>query len=415
MTGRSAVCVVSMVAGLAMAAEPPASSGAGWVDLFNGSDLTGWHATGDIDAWTVAGGEIAGLGSGRGGWIQTDKMYRDFELYLEFNVPPEGNSGVGLRGSSVGDPAFTGMEVQILDTFGKEPTLTFCGAVYDAIAPTEMAVKPAGEWNAYHIRLVGDTLNVWLNGKHIQQDQRLDSRGFVHTQDVVSPLMDRLTTGYISLQDHGDPVHFRSIRVKDLSADADPGDFEAIFNGQDLTGWTQRGGGSWTAEDGTLVGRDGPGHLFTDATWGDFEFRAFVKVSEHGNSGMYLRTVPRPEDPNTWPLGYEAQVDNHDPRNFTGCIYDRARPVGHDGPLTRDEAWFDYRVRAVGNHIQTWINGVAMVDTTLDNFAEGHMALQTHNPGNVIMYRDIQVRVLDGEGKPAAEVAPAGGVHQAVQ
>lgn len=406
---------MSLAAGLAMAAEPPASSGDGWVDLFNGSDLTGWHATGDIAAWTAANGEIAGLGSGRGGWIQTDKMYRDFELYLEFNVPAEGNSGVGLRGSSVGDPAFTGFEVQILDTAGKDPTLTFCGSVYDAIAPTEMAVKPAGEWNQYHIKMVGDTLNVWLNGVHIQQDQVLDDRGFVHTPDQLWALKDRLPTGYISLQDHGDPVRFRNLRIKDLSEDADPGDFAPVFNGTDLTGWHQRGGGEWLVEDGVLVGRNGPGHLFSDQTWGDFEFRAFVKVNTRGNSGMYMRTVPRPENPDTWPLGYECQVDNHDPRNFTGCVYDRAWPEGQDGPLTRDEAWFDYRVRAVGNRIQTWINGVAMVDTNLDNFNVGHMALQTHHPGNEIMYKDIQVRVLNEAGDPAAVPPAAASPAETVQ
>lgn len=401
---------------LAALAAPPPSTGPGWTDLFNGADLAGWHATGDINAWTAANGEIAGLGSGRGGWIQTDKMYRDFELYLEFNVPPSGNSGVGLRGSTVGDPAFTGMEVQILDTFGKAATLTFCGSVYDAIAPTEMAVKPAGEWNAYHITLIGDTLNVWLNGKHIHENQRLDERGFVHTEDNPSPLMDRLTTGYISLQDHGDPVRYRNLRIKDLSPDADPGDFTPIFNGRDLSGWHQRGGGEWVVQGGTLVGRNGPGHLFSDDTWSDFEFRAFVKVNTRGNSGMYLRTIPRPEDPNTWPLGYECQVDNHDPRNFTGCVYDRAWPGHQDAPITRDNAWFDYRVRAVGNRIQTWINGELMVDANLDNFSVGHMALQTHHPGNEIMYRDIQVRVLDAAGEPVAPAArPAGQDETAIQ
>jgi hypothetical protein len=144
-------------------------------------------------------------------------------------------------------------------------------------------------------------------------------------------------------------------------------------------------------EEGALVGRDGPGHLFSNDTFADIEIRAFVKVSAGGNSGIYVRTVPRPDDPNTWPLGYEAQIDNHDPKNFTGCIYDRAWPAGR-APITRDEAWFDYRIRARGNHIQTWVNGVAMTDATLDTFKEGSIALQTHNPANVIMYKDIQVR-----------------------
>lgn len=404
---RSAIALAACCTWVAAAAPPPESTGNGWVDLFNGDDLSGWRATGEIAHWAVAGGELVALGSGRGGWLQTDRMYRDFELYLEFNVPPRGNSGVGLRGSSVGDPAFTGFEIQILDTFGRDPTLTFCGAVYDAIAPTQMAVRPSGEWNAYHITLIGDTLNVWLNGAHIHQDQRLDQRGFVHVEANPSPLADRLPTGYISLQDHGDPIRFRNLRIKDLSQDPDPGDFEPIFNARDLSGWHLRGGGEWVVEGGTLVARNGPGHLFTDQTWEDLEFRAFVRVNTRGNSGMYFRTVPRPDNPDTWPLGYEAQVDNNDPRNFTGCIYDRAWPADQPAPITRDNAWFDYRVRAVGDHIQTWINGVPMVDARLGNFRSGHMALQAHHPGNEVRYRDIQVRRLDPAGRPVAADVPA--------
>ena len=121
-----------------------------------------------------------------------------------------------------------------------------------------------------------------------------------------------------------------------------------------------------------------------------------VRVNERGNSGVYFRTVPRPEDPDTWPLGYEAQVDNHDPKNFTGVVYDRAWPEGVDAPLTRDGAWFDYRIVAKGDRVRTWINGTPMVDTTLDLFDEGHVAFQTHHEGNVIEYRDVRWRVPRG-------------------
>ena len=76
-------------------------------------------------------------------------------------------------------------------------------------------------------------------------------------------------------------------------------------------------------------------------------------------------------------------------------------------PITRDNAWFDYRIRAVGNQVQTWINGVEMVQATLDAFPAGHFALQTHHKGNEIMYRDIQVRDISTGVKGAA--APAAG------
>ena len=89
--------------------------------LFNGNDLTGWRAMfgGSLDAWAVENGEIVVAQAGRGGWLRTERMYRDFELEFDFLIPPGGNSGVGLRCSSVGDPAFSGFEVQIFDSHGR--------------------------------------------------------------------------------------------------------------------------------------------------------------------------------------------------------------------------------------------------------------------------------------------------------
>jgi len=361
----------------------------GWRLLFDGTTLDGWTASGSRDAWGVRDGEIVVVDPGKGGWLRTTRMYRDFELRLDFVVPENGNSGVGLRGSSVGDPAFTGLEIQILDTHGQEPDLTNCGAVYDAIAPDAMAVRPPGEWNHYRIRLVGNRLDAWLNDVRIHEDETLDGRGFVHTPDRPSPLRDRVPTGFVSLQDHGDAVRFRNLAILDLSPDPDPGDFEPITPSGDLADWITTGGGSWTLEGGDVVGRDGPGHLFSRRAWSDLELRAFVRVNANGNGGVYFRTRPRSDDPDGWPVGYEAQVDQHDPSNFTGAVYGRA-PA--EALVTRDDAWFDLRIRAEGTRVRTWVNGLPMVDASLEEFSDGHVALQTHHPGNEIRFRDVQVR-----------------------
>lgn len=374
-------------------------AGQGWALLFDGSTLDGWTTPGA--AWTVKDGEIV-TPQASGWWLRTTRMYRDFELKLDFLLTPGANSGVGLRGSSTGDPAFTGMEIQILDTFGQEPKLGSCGAVYNAIVPSSSAVRAPGEWNSYHIRLVGDELTVTLNGVVIHDKQKLDQRGIFRTPEQPMPLADRLPTGYIALQEHGKEVRFRNIKVRDLSPDPDAGGFEAIFNGANVEGWTARGGTNWVVEDGALVGIDGPGHLFSPKAYTDLEMRAFVRVNTRGNSGFYFRTVPNAANPDTWPTGYEAQVDQHDPKNFTGCIYDRAWPAAQGGPITRDNAWIDYRVRAVGDHIQTWINGVRMVDAKLSDFASGHVVLQGHHKGNRVEWRDIQVRDLSGGVRPRA-------------
>tara|TARA_R110002096_G_scaffold173781_10_gene349165 strand:+ start:125530 stop:126720 length:1191 start_codon:yes stop_codon:yes gene_type:complete len=366
----------------------------GWVELFNGKDLSGWACEGNLDAWGVVDGELVTLKPGEGWWIRTDKMYRDFELKLDFWMPEGGNSGVGVRGSSNGDPAFTGFEVQILDTFGEEPADHTCGSVYTAITASKMAVKPAGQWNSYKIRVVGDTVDVTLNGVKVLDDEVLDDRGYYRSPENPLPLKDRATTGYISLQDHGHPFRFKNIKIKDLSVDPEPDGMVALID-DGLKGWFAEDKAEWTNEGGSLVGRKGPGHLFTKREYTDFEMRAMVKVNERGNSGMYFHVTPNPDPNNPWPNGYEAQVDNHDPKNFTGVIYDKAWPADHTGPITRDNAWFDYRIRVEGDWIRTWINGEAMVDTHLSEFDRGHLAVQGHHDVNVIEYRDIRVLELD--------------------
>lgn len=388
--------VLAMIAA-ALATSPAAAQE--WTDLFNGEDLSGWVASGDNDAWGVKDGEIVTLKPGRGGWLRTDRMYRDFEVTLEFWLPENGNSGVGLRGSSGGDPAFTGFEVQILDTHDQDPDVRNCGSVYEAVAPSEMAVKAPGQWNTYRIRLVGDLLDVWLNDRQIHKATQLDDRGFFRNESQPLPLNTRATTGYIALQDHGHAFRFRNLRIKDLSTDPEPAGMTHLIThaGDDglPEGWFQEDAGEWTIENGALVGRGGPGHLFSEKTYRDFEFRALVRVNDRGNSGMYFRTRPNPAANNPWPIGHEAQIDHRDPRNFTGVIYNEAWPTYLKAPVSRDNAWFDYRVRAEGQRVRTWINGVPMVDAHLDAHTDGHIALQGHHDGNEIMFKDLRILELD--------------------
>ena len=89
--------------------------------------------------------------------VSTQK-FKDFKLHIEFNIPPKSNSGVYLRGR---------YEVQVTDDYGQEPHSRRCGGIYGFIAPTEMAVKPAGEWNTYDITLIGREVTVIFNGKTV--------------------------------------------------------------------------------------------------------------------------------------------------------------------------------------------------------------------------------------------------------
>jgi hypothetical protein len=122
------------------------------IKLFNGKDLSGWHALGE-NQWKVEGGILRSLHSGAN--LVTDKTFTDFKLHIEFRYPKESNSGVYLRGR---------YEAQVEDSKGKEPAVGFLGAIYGFIAPSEMAAKDAGDWQSYDITLVGRMVTVALNG-----------------------------------------------------------------------------------------------------------------------------------------------------------------------------------------------------------------------------------------------------------
>lgn len=375
----------------------------GWHALFNGTDLTGWTTSGNIDAWDVEDGAIV-CRPGGGNWLRTVDQYRDFELLAEFKVSEGANSGIGLRASSTGDPAFTGFELQVYDSHGQDPAINGCGAIYNAIAPTVQAVRPAGEWNTCRVKVVGDTLNVWLNDEHIHVDQKLDDRGIRHRPEDKVPLRARVKSGYICLQDHGDPVAYRNLKIKPIRvhpldripADSEPA-WRDLFNGRDLDGWDVKGNATWAVENGMIVGRDGgPGHLYSTEKFRDFEVRAKVMINTRGNSGFYFRANPPEGNPNSWPAGYEAQVDHNDPKNFTGCLYDRA---WSHGLVTKENEWFDYAVRAVGDQITVAINGKTTLTTMQDAFESGSIAFQGHHPGSVVRVRDVQIRSLDNHPK----------------
>src|SRR5262249_19831481 len=122
---------------------------------------------GKMEAWGVENGLLFTTGSG-GGWLMTEKEYGDFELLLEYKVPVNGNSGVAIRRPPEGHPAYTGMEMQMLDDDGPEykdlQPWQYTGAIYGVVAPKKGATKPAGEWNLMKIVGKGRQVTVEING-----------------------------------------------------------------------------------------------------------------------------------------------------------------------------------------------------------------------------------------------------------
>jgi hypothetical protein len=166
----------------------------------------------------------------------------------------------------------------------------------------------------------------------------------------------------------------------------------SLFNGKDLTGWTAHGKATWSVQDGVLVGVGGMGHIYADPVCSDFELKGAFRISEQGakaNSGLYFRANAPADDVDGFPRGYEAQICNSQDA-YTGWLWKPGTPTGKATELlTKDGEWFTYRIRAVGDHIQFWINDKPVMTYDDAEYKTGHFAIQGHNPGMKIEAKDL--------------------------
>ena len=189
---------------------------ADWKPLFNGQDLSGWKSVdGPSSSWKVEDGMLYCSGEG-GGWLSTDKQYSNFELEVEFRVPPGGNSGVFLRAPHDANPAFSGMEIQVLDDYSDQygdlkPT-QYCGSLYDVAAANPRVSKKAGEWQKMSILCNGANVQVTLNGTRV-----VDADLGAHPDKLATHPGLKRTSGYVGLQNHGSRLDYRTIKIREIS------------------------------------------------------------------------------------------------------------------------------------------------------------------------------------------------------
>lgn len=212
--GLCLVCLSQTVAIGDDTSKDTATVPEGYVSLFNGKDLTGWKIhNGKLASWGADKGLLVVKGGG-GGWLMTDKEYGNFELRLEFKVPKGGNSGVALRSPMKGDPAYTGMEIQILDdpNYKGLQKWQHTGSIYGVVPASKVPTKPVGEWNSYKITCKDRKVTIELNGEKVV-DADLDEHVKKHAASHPGILRK---TGHIGLQEHGGRVEFRNIYIKEL-------------------------------------------------------------------------------------------------------------------------------------------------------------------------------------------------------
>jgi len=192
----------------------------GFVSLFNGKDLTGWQ--GAIQGYRVEDGVLV-CPKGGGGNLLTQKQYGDFVFRFEFRLTPGANNGVGIRTPPQGNPAYVGMEIQILDDGhpkyqGWLKDYQCHGSIYGVVPAKRGFLKPAGQWNSEEIYCKGRRVKVTLNGTVILDadlDEVLKKTGGKTLDGADHPGLKR-DKGHLGFLGHGDHVEFRNLRIKEL-------------------------------------------------------------------------------------------------------------------------------------------------------------------------------------------------------
>lgn len=219
--------------GLATTATAAEKGKQGFVTLFNGKDLAGWktEATG---RWVVEDGSLtlkdrSDAQEHNLEYLWTEKAYGDFILELEFKIPERANSGVFIRTSDLKDPVYSGIEIQVCNSYGRKDLSKggTAGAIYDCLAPSKNAIKEPGQWNQLRVLCRDNKIGVVLNGERIiamDLDQWTEPKKNPDGTENKFPkaIKDFARKGHVGLQDHGLPVWYRNIRIRELNGPPRP-------------------------------------------------------------------------------------------------------------------------------------------------------------------------------------------------
>ena len=208
----------------------------GWQLLFDGKSTDGWHTYGKQNVgneWKVEDGIIhldAGTKNAERGDLVTNEEYENFDLKLDWKISEKGNSGIIFYVHE--DPKKypqtynTGIEMQVLDNgtptrLGQPDGKIYthrAGDLYDLLTSKEV-VNPLGQWNQIEIKSINGKLDFYMNGQHTLSTKIWDGnwkKMVAISKFKTMPGFATFKTGKIALQDHGDDVWFRNIRIKRL-------------------------------------------------------------------------------------------------------------------------------------------------------------------------------------------------------
>lgn len=384
----------------------------GWSLLFDGESMNGWRdfkGEGITAPWQVEKGTLTSLGEGSDstGYIVSQKQYENFIVTFDWKVEDGGNSGFlyhVVERPQYKVPYVTGPEYQLIDDEGfKAPLEEWqkAGADYAMYVadPSKKQLKKAGQWNNTKIVFDNGMVEYWLNDQKIIEFEAWTEDWFKRKESGkwdFAPEYGLARSGHIALQDHGDRVWFRNMKIKELPRKPKQ---ETLFNGKDLTGWEIYGTEKWYVENGELVCESGPdkayGYLGTRKYYDDFELLIDFKQSANGNSGIFIRSwITKGVSISGW------QVEVAPPGNDSGGIYESygrgwiAQIPDEKESILQMGEWNTMKIRLQGDNVKTWLNGELMTDLTDGKIGEGkgRIMLQIHSGGGIkVNWKNIQL------------------------
>lgn len=222
-------CVLAMMESLAQNTLTSQEKKDGWILLFDGKSTNGWHNFNSDQVgpgWKVDDGALhLDTSSGKGGDLLTAEEYQDFELQFEWKISACGNSG--LIFNVVEDKKYTevwhtGPEMQVLDNSCHPDAKIHkhrAGDLYDLIPCSTETVKPAGEWNQVRMISKNASYEFWLNGTKVvtftMHDAKWDEL-IRQSKFKDMPDFGKALKGHLALQDHGDKVWYRNIKIRKI-------------------------------------------------------------------------------------------------------------------------------------------------------------------------------------------------------
>lgn len=429
-------------AALAMLSQPPQPAASplspveqaqGFLPLSSENATTLWRGYKQdafpTKGWTInSEGVISSTAGASAGDIITTDQFGDFELTLQYKTAPKANSGIiyGIA-EKHGATWQTGPEFQVLDDAGHglKPTDPHAaGALYDMYAPADTKVgPPADGWSTVRIYRRNGLLQHWLNGVKVVEARTADFNG-----KPTKEWLDKIAAskfkdydgfglqprGHIGLQDHGDQVFFRHVKVRDLSK-PQPNE-KALFNGKDLTGWHafvpdlagKNPESVWSVQDGVLICKGNPvGYIRTTEKHTNYilrvEWRFNPETKKAGNSGVLLRMVG---DDKVWPKSVEAQLQSGSAGDFWNIdnftmTADPARTRGRntkhthaaERPIGPDGGWNEYEIIVNRGDVILNVNGEELNRATGVEEVPGYICLQSE--GTEIHFRSVRLIPLD--------------------